>query len=101
MNEETNTESYSDARMKTDDDGWFCYAGRDFYESSCQEYTGNNCIFATGLISDESAIPACDTMYIAIEKDGEDALVIMLRPDEMAAMARNIAGALWWHLMAE
>ncbi len=94
-------ERYLEASKLTDENGWFRFATFDMNECDRQEYTGNGCIFAAGHISEESAKPACDTMYLLLEKDGHDATIWMLRPDEMACIARIVSGALWSRLVDE
>jgi len=56
-----------------------------------QEYAGNNCIFSAGFVSGHEV----DTMYIRLEKDGEEPEIILLRPDEMACIAWLASGVLW------
>lgn len=89
--------TYLEASEQKDENGWFTFCGYEMLESSRQEYAGNNCIFAAGLISERSANPSCDVLYSVMEKDGMLAKVQMLRPDEVAAIARNLNGALWSH----
>ena len=48
-----------------------------------------NCTFSAGFTDDD-----VDTMYLRLER-GEDVTMIMLRPDEMAAIAFCASGALW------
>ena len=77
------------------------FAGYLLTESGRQEYAGNNCIFAAGHVSDESANPPCDTLYLVAEKDGQDAMLWMLRPDEMASIAWLASGVLWSKLISQ
>lgn len=56
-----------------------------------QEYTKNNCVFSAGFVDGHPI----DTMYIRLEKDGEEPTIIFLRPDEMACMAWLASGVLW------
>jgi len=41
-----------------------------------------------------------DTVYLRLERNEEDPLTILLRPDEMAAIQHVTAGVLWSHLVA-
>jgi hypothetical protein len=76
----------------------FSYAGFEFRELQRQEYTGNNCIFAVGIV--EGFPP--DAYYLWIEKgDIADPTILLLRPDELASLAWLASGALWSHLEAE
>ncbi len=72
-------------------DEWFAYNGYEFYELARQEYGGNGCFFAAGLVHGH----AVDTHYLWIQKDGEPPTVLLMRPDELAAIAWLCSGALW------
>ena len=61
-----------------------------------QGYAENNCAFSGGFVSGHEV----DTVYLRIEKDGEEPTIILLRPDEMAAIAWVAAGVLWSGEMA-
>lgn len=64
-------------------------------EVNAQPY--ENCVFSSGFVSGH----AVDTMYLrAIRDSGEDDWLILLRPDEMAAMAWLIGGTLWSNEMS-
>ena len=63
----------------------------EFTENARQEYTGNNCIFSAGFVDGHPV----DTMYLKLEKDGEEPITILLRPDEMAIIAWLASGVLW------
>jgi len=56
-----------------------------------QEQSKNNCIFSAGFVEGHEV----DTMYIRLEKDGEEPTIILLRPDEMASIAWLATGVLW------
>jgi len=56
-----------------------------------QEQSENNCIFSAGFVEGHEV----DTMYIRLEKDGEEPTIILLRPDEMASIAWLATGVLW------
>lgn len=56
-----------------------------------QPYT--NASFSAGLV--EGAGP--DTVYFRQDKDDEEPLIILLRPDEMQAIVWVCSGALWSH----
>ena len=63
--------------------------GIKFQEVIKQEYS--NCKFSTGFIEGHPV----DTMYLRAEKDGVITTQLLLRPDEMAAIAWCCTGALW------
>jgi len=65
------------------------------YEMASQPYT--NASFSAGLVV--GAEP--DTVYLRHDKDGEEPLIILLRPDELQAIQWVCAGALWSLEMAE
>jgi len=64
-----------------------------------QKYGGNNCVFSAGFV--EGYDNSEDTMYIKLERDGEEPTILFLRPDEMAAIAWLAGGVLWSHLDLE
>jgi hypothetical protein len=66
----------------------------EYQEVLRQEYAGNNCIFSAGFTGHE-----VDTMYIKLEKDGEEPTILLFRPDEMAVIAWLASGVLWSHEM--
>ncbi len=78
-------------------DAWVNVQGYELYELARQEYGGNNCVFAVGLVDGHGV----DTHYLWIEKDGEHPTILLLRPDELAAIAWLCSGALWSHLNDE
>jgi hypothetical protein len=55
----------------------------------CQQYT--NCRFSAGFVSGHPV----DTLYLQAEKDGMVTTQLLLRPDEMAAIAWLASGVLW------
>ena len=65
------------------------------YEMASQPYT--NARFSAGLV--EGAEP--DTVYFRQDHDGEEPLIILLRPDEMQAIVWVCGGTLWSHEMSE
>lgn len=71
--------------------------GYELYELARQEYGGNNCVFAVGLVDGHEV----DTHYLWIEKDGEHPTILLLRPDELAAIAWLCSGTLWSHLIED
>jgi hypothetical protein len=94
----SHTRNYStEARNFQVQDTWFTYEGYEFLELARQEYGGNNCFFAIGLVDGH----AVDTHYLWITKDGEPATVLLLRADEVAAIAWLCSGALWSRLIGE
>jgi len=50
-----------------------------------------DCTFSAGLVT--GAEP--DTVYLRMERDGEEPLTLFLRPDEMLALIWVASGALW------
>ena len=68
-----------------------------FHEHLKQEYDGNRCKFSTGWVEGHPV----DTMYLRLEKDGQEPTTILLRPDEMAAVAWLSSGMLWSQLVEE
>lgn len=66
-----------------------------FTELIRQEYTGNNCVFSAGMV--EGAPHPADVYYLRWSKDGVDPTMLLLRPDEVAAIAWLCAGLLWSH----
>ena len=81
--------------MKQDE--WFSYKSYEFYELARQEYGGKEATIAAGLVDGH----AVDTNYLWIQKDGEPPTVLLLRPDEVAAIAWLCSGALWSKLNDE
>lgn len=68
-----------------------------FVEVCAQEYSGNNCKFSSGFVEGHSV----DTIYIRLEKDGVEPTMLLLRPDEAAAMAWCLTGVLWSDSMSK
>jgi len=64
-----------------------------FRELIRQEYTGNNCVFSGGSV-DGAPHPA-DTYYLRWSKNGAEPTMLLLRPDEVAAIAWLCTGLLW------
>lgn len=64
-----------------------------FTEQVKQEY--ENCVFSAGEVEGHPI----DTMYMKIEKSGENDILLLLRPDEMAAIAWCASGTLWSELI--
>lgn len=56
-----------------------------------------NCKFSAGFVTGHPI----DTLYLKIERDNDDEFIIVLRPDEMAAIAYCASGILWSHLLEE
>lgn len=63
--------------------------GLEFTEIIDQPYT--NCIFGAGVVEGHPI----DTVYLRWERDDGTGGMLMLRPDEMAAIARLCGGVLW------
>ena len=66
--------------------------GYHFRELIRQEYTVNNCVFSAGEVIGHPI----DTLYFRIQKDGCPDEMLLLRPDEMAAIAWVCNGAVWY-----
>jgi len=71
-----------------------------FTEVICQEYGGNNCIISGGFVEGKNK-PSVDTIYLRLEKDGVETTMLLLRPDEMQAIAWVASGVIWSHFMKE
>lgn len=76
-------------------DTWVKYGDYELYELARQEYAGNNCVFAVGLVDGHPV----DTHYLWLDKDGEQPTLLLFRPDELATIAWLCSGALWSHLV--
>ena len=63
----------------------------EYTEICKQEYGDNNCCFSSGFVVGHKI----DTMYLRMVKDGFPKEIILLRPDEMAAIAWVANGVLW------
>jgi hypothetical protein len=61
----------------------------EFTELIRQEYA--NCCFSAGMVDGHPL----DTLYLQAEKDGVITTQLLLRPDEMAAIAWIASGVLW------
>jgi len=66
-------------------------SGLHFIEIISQRYRENNCKFSAGVVQGH----AIDTVYLRWGKDGDEGGMLMLRPDEMAAIAYICAGMLY------
>lgn len=53
-----------------------------------------NCVISAGLVEGHPV----DTFYLRFDRNDESGLTILLRPDEMAAIAYCATGTLWSHL---
>lgn len=65
--------------------------GLTFTELIRQEYGANNCVFSAGFVEGHSV----DTCYLAWKKDGDGGGMLLLTPDELAAVSWCASGALW------
>lgn len=72
--------------------------GLNFTEIIRQEYVGNNCIIRAGFVEGENK-PIVDTVFLRMEKDGVEPTTLLLRPDEMQAIAWVASGTLWSYFM--
>lgn len=61
-----------------------------------QEYGVNHCVLSGGYVDGDPV----DTLYLRLEKDGVDPTTLLLRPDEMQAIAWICNGVLWSESMA-
>lgn len=68
-----------------------------FAEVADQLYAGNGARFSAGFVAGHPV----DNMYFRLERPGEDDVVILLRPDEVAIIANLLTGVLWsWMVSA-
>jgi hypothetical protein len=72
--------------------------GLRFTEIIRQEYNGNNCVVRGGYVKGKNK-PSVDTIFLRLEKDGIEPTTLLLRPDEMQAIAWIAAGTIWSYLM--
>lgn len=72
--------------------------GLKFTEIVRQEYSGNDCIIRGGFVEGEDK-PLVDTIFLRLEKNGVEPTTLLLRPDEMQAIAWVASGTIWSHLM--
>lgn len=63
--------------------------GLTFVELIRQAY--QNCVFSAGTVEGHPV----DTLYLKLERDGQVDIFLLLRPDEAAALAWCLTGALW------
>ena len=63
--------------------------GLTYTEVICQCYT--NCAFSAGGVAGHPV----DTLYLCAERDDGDRTLLLLRPDEAAALAWCLSGVLW------
>ena len=87
--------NYAESSKNNIENGWFEFAGFEMFETGRQEHSGNNCIFAAGHISEKTANPPFDTLYLVAQKDGVEPTIILLRHDEMATLAWLTTGAIY------
>ena len=73
--------------------------GLSFNELIRQEYDGNHCVIRGGFVEGKDKPPA-DTIFLRLEKDGVEPTTLLLRPDEMQAIAWIASGTVWSHLMS-
>lgn len=67
--------------------------GLTFTELAAQPYT--NCVFAAGAVDGHHV----DTLYLRWERDDGTGGMLLLRPDEAAAIVQALSGALWSELV--
>jgi hypothetical protein len=63
--------------------------GKTYTELIRQAYS--NCVFSAGTVEGHPV----DTLYLKLERDGTIDTFLLLRPDEAAAVAWCLTGALW------
>lgn len=85
--------------LSTVDVEWSDELGRKFRELIRQEYTGNNCVFSAGYV-DGCEVPE-DIFYLRWTKDGVNPTMLLIRPDEAAAIGWLCNGLLWSHTLSE
>jgi hypothetical protein len=66
-----------------------------FCELIRQAYS--NCVFSAGTVTGDPV----DTLYLKLERDGVVDTFLLLRPDEAAALAWCLTGALWSDALAK
>lgn len=59
-----------------------------------QEFEGNNAAFSAGAVEGHEV----DTLYLKLEREGEEPITILLRADEAASLIWCLSGALWSEL---
>jgi len=69
-----------------------------YQELLSQEYGENDCKISAGKVFGKNK-PDCDTVYLAFAKNGKEDLKILLRPDELQAVAWVATGVNWSILM--
>ena len=69
--------------------------GLTFTELIRQEYGENHCVFSAGTVEGHPV----DTLYLRWGKDDDDGGMLLLRPDELQAIAWVATGAVWSDLM--
>ena len=67
--------------------------GLTFAELCTQPYT--NCVFSAGNVEGHPV----DTLFLRWERDDGGGRMILLRPDEAAAIVHVLSGALWSELV--
>lgn len=75
----------------------FYVDGYECEEMIRQVYGGNNCVFSAGVIHDHPE----EHVYLKWQKDGDDGSTLLLKKDELAAIAWIATGTLWSVLMTE
>lgn len=71
--------------------------GLKFTEMIRQGYDGNNCVFSSGMVEGHPV----DTVYLKWQRDSDDGGMLILRPDELAAIAWVATGTLWSELLSQ
>lgn len=68
-----------------------------YTELIAQVYDVNGCKFSAGSVEGHPI----DTMYLAWSKDGDEGGMLLLTPDEIAAIGWVCGGAAWSHLLEQ
>ena len=63
----------------------------EYSEVDSQFYSGNDCSFSSGIVDGHSVY----TIYLRMEKDGEEATILHLRTNEAARIAALLCNAIW------
>lgn len=72
------------------DDVQFTDGVRTYTEMIKQEYSGNDCKFSAGFVDHP-----VDTIYLRLEKPGVEPTLLLMRPDEAAALCWCLSGVLY------
>ena len=69
------------------------------YTELCrQAYSNNKCIFSAGFVEGDNK-PDEDILYLKLEKDNVEPIILLVRPDEAQSLSWVMLGAVWSYLM--